>query len=229
VLRGEDGVVVADGRRWCAEADAVDESLLDRAVAPVLDIGCGPGRHVLALARRGIPGLGLDIAASLVRLARARGASVVQASVFGPVPAAGTWATGLLLDGNIGIGADPAALLAAVACVLIPGGRILVEVAPSPAGAAASGPADPAPPEQARLARVDHDGRLGPPFRWRRVDAEQLARCAAAAAPAPAPALPLTARWSAGGRCFAQIDLAGRGAELDGLAPGVNRRGAHLA
>lgn len=197
VLRGEDGEVVADGRRWFAEADEVDKSLLDRAIPPVLDVGCGPGRHVLALARRGVESLGLDIAPSLVRLARERGAPAVQGSVFGPVPAAGTWGTVLLLDGNIGIGADPVALLAAVASVLAPGGRILAEVA-SAARADAPVPTGPGP-----LARVDHDGRLGPPFRWCPVDAARLARCAAAAA------LPLTALWSAGERRFAQIDLAG--------------------
>ena len=41
---------------------AADEAVLDRAQAPVLDVGCGPGRHVLALARRGHLALGVDIA-----------------------------------------------------------------------------------------------------------------------------------------------------------------------
>jgi len=166
----------------------------------VLDVGCGPGRHVLALARRGVAGLGLDIDRSLVRLARSRGAPVAEASIFGPVPAAGTWATALLLDGNIGIGADPVALLAAVASVLAPRGRILAEVAPWPT--AASGYAGRGP-----IARVDHDGRLGSPFHWCVVDATELARFAAAAR------MPVTAQWSSGGRCFAQFDLARAGGE----------------
>ena len=36
-------------------------------VGPVLDIGCGPGRHVFALAERGIPVLGIDITAAHAR------------------------------------------------------------------------------------------------------------------------------------------------------------------
>jgi SAM-dependent methyltransferase len=36
----------------------------------VLDVGCGPGRHALELARRGISVVGIDISESFVRLAR---------------------------------------------------------------------------------------------------------------------------------------------------------------
>ena len=128
-LRDERGIVVADNcQRWLGEAAAEDERLLDQAVGPVLDIGCGPGRHVLALARRGVDCLGIDVTPSAVRLARSRGATVVEGSIFDPVPRAGIWATGLLLDGNIGIGGDPVALLTRVASVLRPGARILVEL-----------------------------------------------------------------------------------------------------
>ncbi len=104
-LRDGHGVVMAgDGRRWLGAATAAEERLLDHAVAPVLDIGCGPGRHLLALARRGVAALGLDVTLSAVRLARSRGAVVVHGSIFEPVPETGTWSTALLLDGNIGIG-----------------------------------------------------------------------------------------------------------------------------
>lgn len=37
----------------------------------VLDVGCGPGRHALALARRGVPVEGVDLSPDFVRLARA--------------------------------------------------------------------------------------------------------------------------------------------------------------
>ena len=46
---------------WLGRAGAVDERVLDRARGPVLDVGCGPGRHVHALARRGVLGVGVDV------------------------------------------------------------------------------------------------------------------------------------------------------------------------
>src|SRR5215218_1037002 len=36
----------------------------------VLDVGCGPGRHALALARRGIDVVGVDLSEDFVALAR---------------------------------------------------------------------------------------------------------------------------------------------------------------
>src|SRR5205823_333854 len=82
-----------------------------RAVGPVLDVGCGPGRHVLALARRGVLAVGVDVTPAAVRYARARGAPVFRGSVFAAVPGVGHWRTALLLDGNIGIGGRPVVLL----------------------------------------------------------------------------------------------------------------------
>src|SRR6266550_1823142 len=38
----------------------------------VLDVGCGPGRHALALARRGIDVVGVDIAQRFIDIARER-------------------------------------------------------------------------------------------------------------------------------------------------------------
>jgi len=46
----------------------VDELGLDTST-PVLDVGCGPGRHSLELARRGIPVVGIDISATFIDLA----------------------------------------------------------------------------------------------------------------------------------------------------------------
>ena len=93
----------------------------------MLDIGCGPGRHLAALAAAGHDGLGLDLSPVAVRLARARGAEAILRSVFADVPRAGTWATALLLDGNIGIGGAPQALLARACALVAPGGSVLVE------------------------------------------------------------------------------------------------------
>src|SRR5262249_61837515 len=38
--------------------------------ARVLDAGCGPGRHALALARRGFDVVGVDLSSDFIRLAR---------------------------------------------------------------------------------------------------------------------------------------------------------------
>ena len=188
-LRDRHGVAMAgDGRRWLGLATAADERLLDHAVAPVLDIGCGPGRHLLALARRGVAALGLDVTLSAVRLARSRGAVVVHGSIFEPLPESGTWSTALLLDGNIGIGGDPVALLGRVGDVIRPGGRILVELGP------------PGRTDGARRARLDHHGCLGPWFDWATVGATSLESIAAEAG------MVVSDTWRTDGRWFAQVE-----------------------
>jgi SAM-dependent methyltransferase len=57
--------------RWLGPAGPADERLLDRADGPVLDVGCGPGRHAHELARRGIRVHGVDVSERFVDLARA--------------------------------------------------------------------------------------------------------------------------------------------------------------
>ena len=212
-LRDGRGVVVADNcQRWLGEAAAEDERLLDQAVGPVLDIGCGPGRHVLALARRGVDCLGIDVTPSAVRLAHSRGAAVVEASIFNRVPRAGIWATALLLDGNIGIGGDPVALLIRVASVLRPTARILVELgSPGTSG----GP---------ELARVEHDTFTGPWFGWTMVEAAGIEAITAKAG------LKLERLWSAGDRWFARIDTPRRPGLSAWLAydTATRREGKHV-
>jgi SAM-dependent methyltransferase len=127
----------ADGRarplplaRWCSEPDAVDRGLLARCARPTLDVGCGPGRLVAALAAEGHDALGVDVAAAAVRLARRAGATAVRRSVFDSLPDEGHWGTVLLADGNIGIGGDPVALLRRCRDLLRSDGLILVELDP---------------------------------------------------------------------------------------------------
>lgn len=131
VARDRAGVAVELATaRWLAGAGSTDLRVLRRARGPVLDIGCGPGRHVRALAGRGVAALGIDASPAAVRVARDRGTRVLHGSVFDVVPAMGGWRTALLLDGNIGIGGDPVALLRRVAAVLAPGGWVVADVAP---------------------------------------------------------------------------------------------------
>jgi SAM-dependent methyltransferase len=113
--------------RWLGEPPTEEEVVLGEVAGPVLDIGCGPGRHVSALAARGVPSLGIDTSAEAVHIASARGAAVIHRSIFDRVPALGRWATALLLDGNIGIGGDPVALLERVRELLAPRGCAVIE------------------------------------------------------------------------------------------------------
>jgi hypothetical protein len=58
-LRTTDGrVLPLDLDRWLGPITPEDQAVLDLVRGPVLDVGCGPGRHVLALAERGTMALG---------------------------------------------------------------------------------------------------------------------------------------------------------------------------
>ena len=87
------GIRLADGRleplpidRWLADADAVDEQILAGVEAPVLDLGCGPGRHLAALRAAGKRGLGVDLSPVAVEIARGRGADAINTSLWSQDP-----------------------------------------------------------------------------------------------------------------------------------------------
>jgi SAM-dependent methyltransferase len=132
LVRDDGRSVPVDPARWRAAADADDAWLLDRCTGPVLDLGCGPGRLVAALADRGVPALGVDSSPVARVLCRRRGVPMVRRDLFGPLPGEGSWAHVLLADGNIGIGGEPARLLVRAAALLASGGTVLVETAPEP-------------------------------------------------------------------------------------------------
>jgi SAM-dependent methyltransferase len=116
--------------RWLGGLDAADRAALAVAEAPVLDLGCGPGRHLAALRRVGKRALGVDLSPVAVQLARRRGGAAIPGDVFGTVPGAGRWRTALLLDGNVGIGGSPALLLRRTRELLAAGGIAIVELDP---------------------------------------------------------------------------------------------------
>src|SRR3954469_2909870 len=179
-------------RRWCGTVDPVDQELLARAPGLVLDAGCGPGRLVIELARQGRDAAGIDTSRVAVRLARAAGATALCRSIFDPVPGEGGWDAVLLADGNIGIGGDPAALLARCRALVGPAGRVLVELDPPGTGLRA---------DRVRLERGAERGRW---FDWAHVGADAVGEPAAAAG------LRVAERWRRGGRSFAVLIPAAR-------------------
>ncbi len=60
------------------EMSEAEERVLGFARGLVLDVGCGPGRHVLALQRRGLSVVGIDVSPGVVRLAMRRGCRDVR-------------------------------------------------------------------------------------------------------------------------------------------------------
>jgi SAM-dependent methyltransferase len=174
--------------QWLGRLGPADENVLARVAAPVLDIGCGPGRHVAALARRGVLALGVDISPAAVRHARARGATAIERSVFARVPGTGTWRSALLLDGNIGIGGAPIALLDRVRTLLAPGGAALVELEPSGVGV------------RRTRARLERGATSSAWFPWGRVGVEAIVPLAAAAG------LRATETWRCDGRYFSRLE-----------------------
>ena len=152
---------------------AVDELIVSRCSGPVIDIGCGPGRFVEALAARGLPALGIDVSGASVGHTRARGASALCRNVFEPVPGEGRWQTLLLADGNVGIGGDPLVLLDRCRELLSPEGWALVEVDP-----------DEDVDVRTRVTLTGPLGRRSTPFPWALVGARALVRYAARGRPA---------------------------------------------
>lgn len=126
---------LVDLDRWRTEPDEADlELFVDPCTGPTLDVGCGPGRLAAELTAREVMAVGIDVADDAVRLARRRGAQAVRRDVFAEVPGEQHWQHVLLADGNIGIGGDPAALLARISELMVPDGEIITEVAESGIG-----------------------------------------------------------------------------------------------
>jgi SAM-dependent methyltransferase len=155
--------------RWSAAATGAELDLLRALPGPVLDVGCGPGRLVVALQQLGQIALGVDVSSAAVALARAQGATVLCRSVFEALPGEGRWGSVLLFDGNIGIAGDPVALLRRVSEVISPSGQIVVEVDP------------PGWPTAAATARLQRGCNHSRHFPWAVVAVDGLERLLGAA------------------------------------------------
>ncbi|MFJ3497009.1 class I SAM-dependent methyltransferase [Streptomyces sp. NPDC086091] len=191
-LRRADGwLLPLEVERWCARADGVDLGVLDRCEGAVLDVGCGPGRLVAELASRGRAALGVDVSEAAVEHTAGLGGQALRRSVFEPLPGEGRWGTVLLMDGNVGIGGDPYALLSRAARLLAPGGLLIAETLPVDVD------------ERAEVQVVDVTGVPEPTggtlFPWARLGTPALLRYADRQGWGAAD------QWAAGGRCFVAL------------------------
>ncbi|MFJ6391950.1 class I SAM-dependent methyltransferase [Streptomyces sp. NPDC091972] len=188
-LRRSDGwLLPLELERWCAAADAADLEVLRRCEGAVLDVGCGPGRLVAALGARGRRVLGIDVSEAAVARTVALGGQALRRSVFEPLPGEGRWGTALLIDGNVGIGGDPRALLDRTAQLLAPAGLLIVETV-----------TDPDLDERVQVHVTDARGAAGSPFPWARLGTAALLRHADRSRWAPVD------QWTAGGRSFVAL------------------------
>ncbi len=171
--------------RYLGPADAIDEQVLDGLKGPVLDIGCGPGRHLHALAARGVFALGVDLSPVAVELAVGGGGRAIVGDIFAEPPGRGSWRSALLLDGNVGIGGSPVRLLSRVGALLNAGGELLVELAP------------PGTLTCSTHARLETDGLASAWFPWARVAASEIVPIAHAGGFRTAKVWSLSERWFA--------------------------------
>ncbi|MFI8292226.1 methyltransferase domain-containing protein [Streptomyces sp. NPDC085614] len=182
--RRDGGVIPLEVERWCETPDRADRSVLGRCRGTVLDVGCGPGRLAAALAARGRPSLGIDVSPEAVARTVRLGGSALCRSVFDPLPGEGRWDTALLIDGNVGIGGDPAALLRRLRRVVARSGLLIAECVPEQV-------------DERCEVRVDNGrGALGEPFPWARVGARALTAHASRAG------WNVTERWTLHRRSF---------------------------
>ncbi|MHB8659618.1 MAG: methyltransferase domain-containing protein [Solirubrobacteraceae bacterium] len=173
--------------RYLGQADETDEQLLDGLVGPVLDVGCGPGRHLHALAARGVFGLGVDLSPVAVELARGRGVHAIVGSIFGELAGAGSWRSALLLDGNIGIGGLPVRLLERIGALLCDDGVVVIELDPPDAESVST------------RARIQTRGRSSGWFAWARVSVSDIDELAGVSG------FHAIERWTQDGRWFARL------------------------
>ncbi|MFV2196646.1 class I SAM-dependent methyltransferase [Nocardiopsis sp. LOL_012] len=132
VVERDDGHIgVGDAARYFTapeDLSALDRRALGLARGRILDIGCGAGRHTLALERAGADATGLDPSPGAVGVAVDRGLRVQLGSIAEPPPGLGRSDTLLLLGNNLGLlgGVDTAGeVLRALASLARPGARLV--------------------------------------------------------------------------------------------------------
>ena len=197
-VRHDDGEVrVLPAHRWMGDRglpngsepsdEVFDETVTQMCSGPTIELGCGPGRLVARLIRRGIPALGIDRSATAIRLAGRGGAPALLSDVFEPLPGVGHWRTVLLVDGNVGLGGDPRRILGRAAELLSSHGHCVAEFDAEAVGI------------RARWVRLESARDVGPWFRWASVGVDSAATLAGQVG------LTLTGIRLVGGRVIANL------------------------
>ena len=150
--------------RWLAPADAADEAILADVEAPVLDLGCGPGRHLAALRAAGKRGLGVDLSPVAVgsRAAAARTRSTARCGRRSRAPARG--GRSCCWTATSASAARRSRCCGAPASCSRRGGEIVVETDP------------PGAPTHRIRVRLEAPGVVSEWFRWARVGVDGVGR-----------------------------------------------------
>jgi SAM-dependent methyltransferase len=120
------------GHRALVERVADELANVVALPGPVADLGCGPGAHALALARRGYDVAGVDGSPRMVEAARARAARDKAGATFGvhdvsaPLRFADASLAGVLAILVVQHLPHPAAFIAEIRRCLRPGGHLLI-------------------------------------------------------------------------------------------------------
>ena len=128
-LFGSGLVQAADGAPLRPGGRELTEELLDLAGLPpaarVVDVGCGQGASLEALAQRGCRAVGIDVAPAAIAQARRRTTSLALASGLALPFATGSF-DGVLAECSLSTMPDRPAALAEWHRVLRPGGRLAI-------------------------------------------------------------------------------------------------------
>lgn len=98
----------------------------------LLDVGCGPGRHAVSFARRGLDVVGIDLSPDFIAVARRKAKEAgVKASFFEMdahhLPFEEEFQAAIsICEGAFGLGLGDLAILKGMARAVVPGGRLAV-------------------------------------------------------------------------------------------------------